>query len=152
MPYNNEKIRYAYKSKYDEKRENKVILLTIADGKKWHCLAAKSLPELLRGVTSKHVEDFYCLNCFHSYSTENKLKKYENVCKNHNYCYVEMPNEDKKILKHNHEEKPMEVSFIIYANLESLLEKMSTCHNNPEKSSTIKINEHTPSGYSLFTY
>ena len=29
---------------------------------------------------------------------------------------------------------------------------MSTCRNNPRKSSTIKINEHTPSGYSLFTH
>ena len=28
---------------------------------------------------------------------------------------------------------------------------MNTCHNNPEKSSTTKINKHTPSGYSLFT-
>ena len=28
---------------------------------------------------------------------------------------------------------------------------MSICHNNCEKSSTTKINEHTPSGYSLFT-
>ena len=28
---------------------------------------------------------------------------------------------------------------------------MSTCHNNPERS-TIKINEHTPSRYSLFTH
>ena len=45
----------------------------------------------------------------------------------------------------------MKVPFIIYADLESLLEKMSTCHNNPEKSSTTKINKHTPSGYSLFT-
>ena len=29
---------------------------------------------------------------------------------------------------------------------------MSTCHNNPEKSSTTKINKHNPSGYSLFTH
>ena len=29
---------------------------------------------------------------------------------------------------------------------------MSTCHNNPEKSSTTKKNKHTPSGYSLFTH
>ena len=29
---------------------------------------------------------------------------------------------------------------------------MNTCHNNPEKSSTVKINKHTPSGYSLFTH
>ena len=28
---------------------------------------------------------------------------------------------------------------------------MNTCHNNPKKSSTTKINKHTPSGYSLFT-
>ena len=29
---------------------------------------------------------------------------------------------------------------------------MNTCHNNPEKSSTTKINKHTPSGYSLLTH
>ena len=46
----------------------------------------------------------------------------------------------------------MKVPFIIYADLESLLEKMNTCHNNPEKSSTTKINKHTPSAYSLLTH
>ena len=29
---------------------------------------------------------------------------------------------------------------------------MSSCYNNPEKSSTTKINKHTPYGYSLFTH
>ena len=33
-----------------------------------------------------------------------------------------------------------------------MLEKISTCYNNPEKSSTTKLNEHTASGYSLFTH
>ena len=46
----------------------------------------------------------------------------------------------------------MKVPFIIYADTESLLEEMSTCQNNPKESSTTKINKHTPSGYSLFTY
>ena len=46
----------------------------------------------------------------------------------------------------------MKVSFILYADLEYLLEKMNTCHNNLEKSSTTKINKHTPSDYSLFTH
>ena len=62
-----------------------------------------------------------------------------------------MPEEDNKILKYNLGEKPIKVPFIIYADLESLLERINTCHNNPEKSSTTKINKHTPSGYSLFT-
>ena len=28
---------------------------------------------------------------------------------------------------------------------------MSTCQNDPNKSSTTKINKHTPSGYLIFT-
>ena len=45
----------------------------ITDGKKWHYLALKNLPALLRGITSNHDGDFYCLNCFHSYTTKNNL-------------------------------------------------------------------------------
>ena len=63
-----------------------------------------------------------------------------------------MPEEYNKILKYNEGEKSMRLPFIIIADLECLLEKMNTCHNNPEKSSTTKINKHTPSGYSLFTH
>ena len=63
-----------------------------------------------------------------------------------------MPNEDNKIIKYNQEVKSIKSPFIIYADLECLLEKMNTCYNNPEESSTTKINKHTPSGYSLFTH
>ena len=62
-----------------------------------------------------------------------------------------MPEGDNKILKYNLREKSMKVPFIIHADLEYLLEKMKTCHKNAEKSSTTKINKHTPYGYSLFT-
>ena len=48
------------------------------------------------------------------------------MCQNHDYCYVEIPKEDIKILKYNHGEKSMKIPFIIYADLESLLKKMST--------------------------
>ena len=80
VPYNTEKIRLAYKSKYNFKCENQVILLMITDGKKWHYLVVKSLSASLRGITSNHFGDFYCLNCFHSYNTKEKLKKHEKVC------------------------------------------------------------------------
>ena len=96
---------------------------------------------MLKEIISKHVGNFYCLNCFHSYTTENKLKLHENVCKNYDYCYVEMPKEYNKIVKYNPGEKSMKVPFIIYADLESSLEKISTCHNNPKKSSATKIME-----------
>ena len=44
-----------------------------------------------------------------------------------------MPEEYNKILKYNQGEKSMKIPFIIYADLECLLEKMNTCHNNPKK-------------------
>ena len=94
----------------------------------------KKLAILLRGITSKDYGDFYCLNCFNSYCANEKLKKHRNVCENHDYCYVEMPQNDNKILNYNQGEKSLKALFIIYADLESLLEKMNTCHNTPEKS------------------
>ena len=42
----------------------------ISDNEKWHYLAVRSLSTLLKGVTSNHNGDFYCLNCFHSYRTK----------------------------------------------------------------------------------
>ena len=82
---------------------------------------------------------------FYSYRTENKLEAHKKICENYDYCHVEMPTE------YNHGEKSMKLPFVIYADLECLLEKMSTCINNPYESSTTKINKHTPSGYSIFT-
>ena len=63
-----------------------------------------------------------------------------------------MPTKDNNIIRYNHGEKSMKLPFAIYADLECLLEKMSTCQNNPNKLSTTEINKHTPSGYSLFTH
>ena len=123
----------------------------ITDGKKWHYLAVKSFSALLRGITSNHDGDFYCLNCFHSYTTKNKLKQHERVCNDHDYCFKEMPNENNKILKYNHGEKSLKAPFMIYTYLECLLEKMYSCQYNPEKCYTEKKTKHTPSGYSLFT-
>ena len=74
------------------------------------------------------------------------------LCRNSKTLKKIKPKENNKTLKYNYGEKPMKVPFVIYADLESLLEKMSTCYNNPKKSSTAKIKRHTPSGYSLFKH
>ena len=92
---NIEEIRHACMLKFNTKRENQAILLMITDGEKQHYLAIKKLSALLRGITSNHKRDFYCLNCFHSYREKKTFKKYYNVCKNHDYFY--MPEEDNKI-------------------------------------------------------
>ena len=105
----------------------------ITDGEKWHYLAVKRLSALLRGITGNTNREFYCLNCFRLYITKHRLKKHKNVCENHDYCYIEMPKEDNKILKYNHGEKSMRAPFVIYADLACLLQKINTCHNNSKK-------------------
>ena len=124
----------------------------INDAEKWHYLAVKSLSALLNGITSNHNGDFYCLNCFRAYTTKNKIETHKKIRENHEYCHVQMSHEDNKIIKYNQGEKSIKSPFIIYADLEILLEKINTCYNNPEESSTTEINKHTPSGYSLFTH
>ena len=123
----------------------------ITDGEKWHYLVVNNLSRLLTGITSNHHDGFYCLNCFHSYRTKNKLEAHKKICENHDYCHVEMPIKGNSTIKYNNGEKSMKIPFTIYADLECLLEKMNTCQNDPNKSSTTKINKHTPSGYSIFT-
>ena len=98
----------------------------ITDGEKWHYTALKSiqtedgfnrpiksLSRLFNGITSNHNEDFYCLNCLHSFRTYNILKKHERLCENSDYCYVEMPSEKNKILKYTHDVKSMRIPFVM---------------------------------------
>ena len=101
VPHNAKKIQIAYKSKHNLTREKQVNLLMITNGENWYYLVVKCLPGLLKGIISNHKEDFYCLNCFCAYTTRNKLEEHKKICENHDYCHVEMPNEDNKIIKYN---------------------------------------------------
>ena len=100
------------------------------------------LSRLLRGITSNHNGDFYFLNCFNSYTTDNKLKKHERLCNDHDHCHVGMLNEYSKTFEYSNGEKSLKVPFVIYLDLESLLRKMGSCQNNPKKSYTDRKDKH----------
>ena len=50
-----------------------------------------------------------------------------------------MPTKNNNIIKYNQEEKSIKLPFVVYADLECLLEKMSTCQNNPNESLLLKL-------------
>ena len=103
----------------------------ITDGtSNWYYLAIKNISGLLRGITSNHNDDFYRLNCLHSYRTTSKLKNHEKICKNNDFCHLKMPDVDNNILESKPGKKLLKHPFIIYADLECLLLKMNTCNNN----------------------
>ena len=82
-PPNTKEISVAYKSKYKQKREKQVILLMITDGNKWHYLAVSNLSAMFAKKSSNHNGDLYCLGCFNSDTTVNRLKDHEDICKKH---------------------------------------------------------------------
>ena len=100
-----EKIYPAYVSKNKSNREKQGILLMIPNQKKlgiksegqWNYIAVKRLSALLRGITSKHHPDFYCLNCLHSFRTEDKLESHKKVCEDKDFCNIVTPSECTKI-------------------------------------------------------
>ena len=60
-------------------------MITNKEKEVWHYLTVKILSTLLTGKTSKHYKDFHCLNCLHSFRTENKLDSHEKICKNKDF-------------------------------------------------------------------
>ena len=114
--------------------KNQINLLTIPNEEKkgWHNLAVKKLSTLLREMTSKHHGELYCLNCLDSFRTENKLKSHEKICKNKDFCGIAMLSEKDNILEFNQYMKLDKIPYIIYADMESLIEKVDGCASNPE--------------------
>ena len=86
----------AYISKINSNCEKKIILMIPNEEKEgFYYFALK----FLRGVTSKNHDDFYCLNCFHSFRTEFKLKSQENLCKNKDFCGILILKSHEKVCK-----------------------------------------------------
>ena len=118
--------------------QKEVISLMISNGEGWHYLTVKKLLALFREIASKHHGHFYCLNCLHLFATD-KLESHEKERENEDFYNVVIPSEDIEILEFNQYQKCDKVSFIIYVDLECLIEKIDGCKNNPQNSSGFTI-------------
>ena len=96
IPYNTETINIAYKSKYNKRKKQVILSMIITNGKKHHYLVVTNISALFQRISSNHDGDFYCLNCFSSYTTKNKPKKHEEICNNHDSCHIEIPKQIEK--------------------------------------------------------
>ena len=116
----------------------------------YHYCYIKSLGRLLRQQyynTKRH----FCLRCLQGYTTEGLLEKHRTLCRGAAYrpTRIDMPEKGKNILQFTNYQKQMKAPFVIYADSESILEKMDTCIPAPGESSTTQIDKHKPSGFSF---
>ena len=129
-----EKIYFVYVSKHKSKREKQVILLMISNGEGWHNIAA-----LLRRLTFKNNSNFATWIFFIRLDQQtylNHIKRYTEI-----KSFV-LPCVDTKILEFNQKQNYDKIPFTIYADLESLIEKMDGRKINSEKLSTTNLGEH----------
>ena len=91
--------------------------------------------------------DFYYLNCFHSFRTKSRLEYRQRVGVKKYFCNVIIPSDDTKTLEFNQYQKYDKATFIVYVDIEFLIEMTDGSKNNPENSSTTKVRKHIPSGF-----
>ena len=73
------------------------------------------------------------------------------MCKKKDFYGIEIPSTVGNILQFNQYMKSDKMLYIIFADLECLIKKIDGSAKNLEISSTTKIVEHIPSGYSMST-
>ena len=133
-----------------------VNLLLISNNDVWHYMAVKSLSRLLASRNSRHKsKQHFCKNCLQGFKKESSRNKHYSYCINNESVKVEMPTKSKSILKSSDYQNQLKMSFMIYADFESILEPIQGCNQDPTISHTDKVNKHTPSGfctYSIFAY
>ena len=62
-----------------------------------------------------------------------------------------MPFEDTEILEFNQYQKSDTAPFIIYADVECIIEMIDGCKNNPKNASPTKVSKYIPSDFSIST-
>ena len=132
------------KVKKEDERKHNIVLLLIKKGDNSHYCLVKNLSALLTSQVNKRKGKFYfCLNCLNGYDTLEKLDKHKEYCNEKESIKINMPPQETyiKFIKYLYSEK---APFVIYADFESILKPLNTCKPDPNKSYTLKYNEHEP--------
>ena len=151
----NKKIYICRKGRDYNRIVNLMLIADVENPNKKHYVAVKSLSRLLSKQNSKHKEaQHFCTNCLNGFESEIIKDEHYEYCRLKDSVRVEMPTKN-PIVKYADGQYQFKVSFVIYADFESILVPVSGAPNNPEMSSPRGINVHQPSGwcmYSKFAY
>lgn len=102
------------------------------------------LDKLLHQITKNKTRAFFlCKACFSHYSSEEKFIAHQELCSQYPPTRIELPTDKKNILKFENFRHEQKIPYVIYANFECLLEKVSTVQSGPENSFTEEIQVHT---------
>ena len=88
------------------------------------------------------MSELYSFSC-----NRKEIESHKKVCGNKDFCNIIMYFADTNLLEFNQYQKYNKALFIIYADLEYILEKIDGCNNKHENLSTTKVHKHA---YKIF--
>ena len=142
------KDKQFYPIRVSKQTNEKVLnLLLITDGEKQHYILIKDFNRMMYHKTKHQHRKHFRMHCLQYFSTEKILAKH-----NCNYMVINgeqairMPKEVSMVQFKNHH-KQMPVPFVIYADFETITEKVSGCQLDDAKSYTDKYQKHTGCSY-----
>ena len=136
-----------------EKRVPRINLMLIESGEKQHYCFVKRVSALLYDQSKHRDTKHYCMLCLTGFSREDLLENHKKYCNGlkGKPTRIDMPKEEEKIVSFQNYNKQMKAPYVIYADFEALVKKISLCElegGNKEKSYTMKTEYHEASGYS----
>ena len=132
------------KAKKENERKHNIVLLLIKNGDNSHYCLIKNLSALLTSQVNNHKSKFYfCLNCLNGYDNPEKLEKHKEYCSEEKSVKINMPPPE-TYLKFKNFLYSERAPFAIYADFESILKPLETHKTDPNKSYTLKYQEHEP--------
>ena len=132
---------YVSKEKYEDHME---LLLITKDENKYYVLI-KDFNKFMFNQTQHKNKKHFCMHCLQCFSSDRVLNEHKDNCIRTQS--VKMPDKDNNTLKFNNFHKQQAVPFVIYADFEAIIEKISGCKPNNDKSYTEAYQKHTDCGY-----
>ena len=144
--YENKQPYPIYVSK--EKYEDHMELLLVTEKENKHYVLIKDFNRFMYSQTKHEHRKHFCMHCLQCFSSERVLSNHKDICIQVNGTQaIKMPNKDNNILKFNNFHKQQPVPFVIYADFESILEKIHGCKQDGNKSYTEAYQTHADCGF-----
>ena len=126
----NKKTYICRKGKDYNRIVNLMLIADVENPNKKHYVAVKSLSRLLSKQNSKHKEaQHFCTNCLNGFESEIIRDEHYEYCRSKDSFRVEIPTKN-PIVKYADGQYQCKVPFVIYADFESTLVKVSGAPSN----------------------
>ena len=111
-----------------------ILYITKEPEEKYHYVLIQNFNRLMFNFSNHIQTKHFCRRCPHSFSSKNLLERHKGDCFALNGTQaIDMPAEETKIyFKNHHRMQP--VPFVIYADFETITEKIDSCRPPDQKS------------------